>query len=128
MYAYDVSRRAPYQLPPQSLPPLRAGRELGGGGSGTPIYDRLYAEWVRSFRALPGDRSGEEQTGFAPFGPPPQYPAGAQPYPGAYVPAPAYSSYGALSAFSAGAHGARHGNGMHHLLPAALPPGPRRGY
>ncbi|KOT35598.1 hypothetical protein ADK47_12310 [Streptomyces rimosus subsp. rimosus] len=28
--------------------------------SATPIYDSLYAEYRRSFRALPGDRSGEE--------------------------------------------------------------------
>jgi hypothetical protein len=34
----------------------------------TPIYDELYSEYRRLFRALPGDRSGEEElrfTGFA---------------------------------------------------------------
>lgn len=30
-------------------------------GSATPIYDALYAEYRRSFRALPGDRTGEEE-------------------------------------------------------------------
>ncbi|WP_143200524.1 hypothetical protein [Kitasatospora sp. CB01950] len=36
--------------------------------SATPIYDSLYSEYRRMFRALPGDRSGEEGlrfTGFA---------------------------------------------------------------
>ncbi|MFW6689555.1 hypothetical protein [Streptomyces sp. MAR4 CNX-425] len=28
--------------------------------SATPIYDALFAEYRRLFRALPGDRSGEE--------------------------------------------------------------------
>ncbi|CAM5528560.1 Secreted protein OS=Streptomyces glaucescens OX=1907 GN=SGLAU_07760 PE=4 SV=1 [Streptomyces glaucescens] len=34
----------------------------------TPIYDKLYAEYVKSFRTLPGDRSGEEKLGFTAFG------------------------------------------------------------
>ncbi|WP_344124055.1 hypothetical protein, partial [Streptomyces blastmyceticus] len=34
----------------------------------TPIYDALYAEYRRSFRALPFDRSGEEELRFAGFG------------------------------------------------------------
>ncbi|AXK35536.1 hypothetical protein DVA86_25685 [Streptomyces armeniacus] len=38
------------------------------GGSGTPIYDALYAEYRRLFRALPGDRSGEEDFRFERFG------------------------------------------------------------
>ncbi|WP_344293676.1 hypothetical protein [Streptomyces synnematoformans] len=32
--------------------------------SGTPIYDALFAEYRRLFRALPGDRTGEEQLRF----------------------------------------------------------------
>ncbi len=36
--------------------------------SSTPIYDALYSEYRRSFRALPGDRSGEENLGFPAFG------------------------------------------------------------
>jgi hypothetical protein len=35
--------------------------------SATPIYDSLYAEYQRLFRALPGDRSGEEELGFERF-------------------------------------------------------------
>ncbi|MFJ4095242.1 hypothetical protein ACIPYS_26940 [Kitasatospora sp. NPDC089913] len=33
----------------------------------TPIYDELYSEYRRLFRALPGDRSGEEDLAFAGF-------------------------------------------------------------
>ncbi|MEU6893700.1 hypothetical protein ABZ934_18245 [Streptomyces sp. NPDC046557] len=35
--------------------------------SHTPIYDLLYTEYLRAFRALPGDRSGEEDLGFTAF-------------------------------------------------------------
>jgi hypothetical protein len=38
------------------------------GHSATPIYDALYAEFRRSFRTPPGDRSGEEELGFTAFG------------------------------------------------------------
>ncbi|NGN67763.1 hypothetical protein G5C51_28165 [Streptomyces sp. A7024] len=34
------------------------------GTNQTPIYDALYAEYRRLFRALPGDRSGEEKLRF----------------------------------------------------------------
>ena len=36
--------------------------------SATPIYDSLCAEYRRLFRALPGDRSGEEELRFVAFG------------------------------------------------------------
>ncbi|MBA0050562.1 hypothetical protein E0L36_06520 [Streptomyces sp. AJS327] len=36
--------------------------------SATPIYDALYAEYGRLFRALPGDRTGEERLAFEGFG------------------------------------------------------------
>lgn len=41
-------------------PPLTA--------SVTPIYDRLYSEFRQLFRALPGDRSNEEDLRFTGFG------------------------------------------------------------
>lgn len=108
--------------------------------SPTPIYDMLYAEWVRMLRALPGDRSGEEELGFVAFGIAP-HSAGSYGT-GTY----GTGSHGSnsYSAYSAGAYSARHGTGqqqaqwqrvgtigrhdtgMHHV-PAALPPGPRRG-
>ncbi|NUP18170.1 MAG: hypothetical protein HOZ81_19210 [Streptomyces sp.] len=108
---------------------------LQGGSSATPIYDALYAEYVKSFRSLPGDRSGEEDLGFTAFG---NIPRSAGSY-GGHRPGSFSSSY---SAYSAGAHSARHGSaqqpqwqrvghigpqgsGMQHV-PAALPPA-RRG-
>ncbi|MET9294597.1 hypothetical protein [Streptomyces sp. NPDC003077] len=48
--SYDV--RASVTIPPPPTEPRR---------SATPIFDALYAEYRRSFRALPGDRTGEEE-------------------------------------------------------------------
>lgn len=47
---------------------MRPSQDRSGGQSHTPIYDALYSEYRRSFRALPGDRSGEENLGFVAFG------------------------------------------------------------
>ncbi|GGV81656.1 hypothetical protein GCM10015535_21710 [Streptomyces gelaticus] len=47
---------------------MRPSQDPSGGPSQTPIYDALYSEYRRSFRALPGDRSGEENLGFVAFG------------------------------------------------------------
>ncbi|MET9686138.1 hypothetical protein [Streptomyces coeruleorubidus] len=128
MHAYDVPRRQSYS----SIPSARSAQDSHGGPSATPIYDALYAEYVKSFRALPGDRSGEEKLGFTAFG---NIPHSTGSYDSAHS-----SSY---SAYSAGAQSARHaagqqpqwqrvgtigspGTGMHHV-PAALPPGRRSG-
>ncbi|MEG8278679.1 hypothetical protein [Streptomyces sp. AHA2] len=130
MHAYDVPRRQSYS----PIPSARSAQDTQGGPSATPIYDALYAEYVKSFRALPGDRSGEERLGFTAFGNIPHSTTGS--YGSGYS-----SSY---SAYSAGAQSARHATGqqqpqwqrvgavaphgapMHHV-PAALPPG-RRGH
>ncbi len=64
VHAYDVPRRQSYQ----SISSLRPTQDPSGGPSATPIYDTLYAEWVRNYRALPGDRNGEEELGFTGFG------------------------------------------------------------
>lgn len=140
VHTYDAPRRQPFQ----PIPSARAAQDPPGGPSATPIYDALYAEWVRSLRALPGDRHGEEEPAFTAFG---SLPRGA-------------SSYNSYSSYSAGAHSARqggaphtntprgaqesqhgqpsatpvvwqagarqHGTGMHHV-PAGLPPAPRKG-
>jgi hypothetical protein len=123
VHAYDVPRRQPY-------PPIRSARSAQdphGGPSATPIYDALYAEYVKTYRALPGDRSGEEELGFVAFGNL-SHGAGSN----------AYVAYGG------GAYGVRHGTGQQqaqwqrvgtlgrqepsaHHVPAALPPAPRRG-
>lgn len=47
---------------------MRTSRDFVPTRSATPIYDRLYAEYRRLFRALPGDRSGEEELRFKSFG------------------------------------------------------------
>ncbi|MEV5352816.1 hypothetical protein ACIPM2_11635 [Streptomyces sp. NPDC086081] len=128
MHAYEVPRRQSFS----SIPSARSAQDSQGGPSATPIYDALYAEYVKSFRALPGDRSGEEKLGFTAFG---NIPHGTGSYGGSYG-----SSY---SAYSAGAQSARYAAGqqpqwqrvgtigspgtqMHHV-PAALPPGRRSG-
>jgi len=126
VHAYDVPRRQSYQ----PIPSARSAQDVSGGLSATPIYDALYAEYVKSFRTLPGDRSGEEDLGFTAFG---NIPSSTGPHEG-HRPGSFSSSY---SAYSAGAFSARqqsqwqrvgqtgqHATGMHHV-PAALPPGPR---
>ena len=138
MHAYDVPRSRPYQ----SIPSSRSDRDSTGGPSATPIYDRLYSEWVKTFRSLPGDRSGEEELGFTAFG---HSPHGTGSFNGGSFSGGSIGG-GSYSAYSAGAYSARqqsqwqrvgqlghlgqqqqHGQtGMHHI-PAALPPGPRRG-
>ncbi|MFI1017290.1 hypothetical protein [Streptomyces sp. NPDC020965] len=93
---------------------MRPAHETTAGHSPTPIFDRLYAEYRRSFRTLPGDRSGEEDLGFQAFGPGPTGGRGLAavshtPYPGAgWAPYPVPRAYV-----------------THH--PAALPPAPRGG-
>lgn len=131
MHAYDVPRSRPYQ----SIPSSRSDRDSPGGPSATPIYDRLYSEWVKTFRSLPGDRSGEEELGFTAFG---HSPHSTGSFSGGSLGGGSYSAYSA-GAYSArqqsqwqrvgqlGQLGQQHAHtGMHHI-PAALPPGPRRG-
>ncbi|MDI3418996.1 hypothetical protein [Streptomyces luteolus] len=53
---------------------MRPARDTTADRSATPIYDALYSEWRRFFRALPGDRSGEEDLRFRGFSSGPRYP------------------------------------------------------
>ncbi|MEU6062616.1 hypothetical protein [Streptomyces sp. NPDC047097] len=79
--------------------------------SATPIYDALYSEYLRSFRTLPFDRSGEEDLGFRSFG------TGSGGY------AAQHAGFGGGGWQQVGpVH-----RGGHHHVPAALPPAPRRG-
>jgi hypothetical protein len=63
VHAYDSSRSQPLldgPVPvPAGIPGMRQVYERPRP-SATPIYDALCAEYRRLFRALPGDRSGEE--------------------------------------------------------------------
>ncbi|WP_411106301.1 hypothetical protein [Streptomyces sp. cmx-4-9] len=145
MHPYDSSR-APSA--PGTLPPLRSARDRDTApatASHTPIYDTLYSEYLRAFRALPGDRTGEEDLGFTAFSYGGGYGAGGSSYGSgsgwsgpawqradwqpSYAPQPSYSyAYAGQSADGGGyANGRPHQTGMHHV-PAALPPAPRRGY
>ncbi|MBT2477095.1 hypothetical protein [Streptomyces sp. ISL-94] len=131
MHPYDSSR-APSRTSPVSH---------------TPIYDALYSEYLRSFRALPGDRTGEEELGFTAFSYGGAYTGGsgtgtggwngasslwqqqADSWQPSYTPQPAHSyAYASQGAGSpAYTSGRQHQTGMTHI-PAALPPAPRRGH
>nr|BFD93986.1 hypothetical protein KitaXyl93_53460 [Kitasatospora sp. Xyl93] len=69
MYSYDVSASPGRSATAsRSIPGMRPSYDAEHPHSATPIYDELYSEYRRLFRALPGDRSGEEDlkfTGFA---------------------------------------------------------------
>ncbi|GAA2775522.1 hypothetical protein [Kitasatospora cinereorecta] len=77
MYSYDVAApsrpSASYASTAaasaaRSIPSMRPSYDAEHPSSATPIYDALYSEYRRLFRALPGDRTGEEHmrfTGFA---------------------------------------------------------------
>jgi hypothetical protein len=125
VHAYDVPRRQSLASVPAPARPAQGSRS---GLSATPIYDALYTEYVKSFRSLPGDRSGEEELGFTAFG---NIPRGTDSYGGH-----GSSTFG-TSLVSVGRQGTgpqwqrvgtvgRPASGMHHV-PAGLPPAPRRG-
>ncbi|WP_441249621.1 hypothetical protein [Kitasatospora sp. McL0602] len=68
MYSYDVAAAHRPPTTNRSIPGMRPSYDAEHPSSATPIYDGLYSEYRRLFRALPGDRSGEEDlrfTGFA---------------------------------------------------------------
>ncbi|MET8539513.1 hypothetical protein ABZW03_02485 [Kitasatospora sp. NPDC004799] len=69
VYSYDVSASPGRSATAsRSIPGMRPSYDAEHPHSATPIYDELYSEYRRLFRALPGDRSGEEDlkfTGFA---------------------------------------------------------------
>ncbi|WP_415948912.1 hypothetical protein [Streptomyces sp. KLOTTS4A1] len=95
----------PYDPSHQPIPGMRPSEETPPNRSATPIYDRLYAEWRRSFKSLPGDRVGEEGLGFTAFRNQPQ-----SRHPRHEPPPPTWQ------------HMPQHPTGF----PAALPPAQRR--
>ncbi|MDK1475653.1 hypothetical protein QNO07_19910 [Streptomyces sp. 549] len=68
MQPYEHSRAHHPYLNHGQIPGMRPAHEVTPEPSATPIYDALYAEYRRLFRALPGDRSGEEGLRFEQFG------------------------------------------------------------
>ncbi|AUG80386.1 hypothetical protein CFP65_5692 [Kitasatospora sp. MMS16-BH015] len=68
MYSYDVAAAHRPSAISRAIPGMRPSYDAEHPSSPTPIYDNLYSEYRRLFRALPGDRTGEEDlrfTGFA---------------------------------------------------------------
>ncbi len=63
VHAYDPSARAPYSPPIPGMRPSYEHRtaQPTDHAAATPIYDALYAEYRRAFRALPGDRTDEPE-------------------------------------------------------------------
>lgn len=138
MHSYDSSRAPSY---PSTVPAMRPARDRDPAPavSHTPIYDTLYSEYLRAFRTLPGDRTGEEDHGFTAFSYGGSYTSGTSYGSGwsgsawqrvdgwqpSYTPQPqpAYSYAGSPGYTD----GRQHQTGMTHI-PAALPPAPRRGY
>lgn len=141
---YDPPARSRYHA---HIPAMRPAQETLGEHrrpSATPIYDALYAEYRRLFRALPGDRSDEEDLGFTAFsaigqpGQPRGLTSGGHGHTGGY-PGPATAHGHAGGHGHPGGHGHTGGHpgghtggwepaGRHHrgYLPA-LPPGQRDG-
>ncbi|MFF8291630.1 hypothetical protein ACF068_20695 [Streptomyces sp. NPDC016309] len=93
---------------------MRSTQDGLSAPSATPIYDALYSEYLRSFRTLPGDRSGEEDLDFKAFG---SFASGGG---GAYQ-----TQHGYTTGWQP-VQSMRRAAGHHHV-PAALPPAPRRG-
>ncbi|MFF8609441.1 hypothetical protein ACF06X_26270 [Streptomyces sp. NPDC015346] len=104
---------------------MRPAQDITAGQSATPIYDALYSEYRRSFRTLPGDRSGEEDLAFRSFGTPVSTGLYGQ---GQGHGGSRYASQASQASHTAHpvAWSAQHHSGLHHT-PAALPPAPRRG-
>ncbi|GGT41634.1 hypothetical protein GCM10010271_52100 [Streptomyces kurssanovii] len=130
MHSYDPSPQ-PFQ---SQIPSMRPARDGSPGRSATPIYDALYSEYLRAFKTLPGDRSGEEDLDFKGFG------AGLHGVRGGFLGYGSHTSHsGHTSGHSgystghvspAGQQGGRHSHqtGRHAVhQPAALPPAPRKG-
>lgn len=103
---------------------MRPARDGSSGHSATPIYDALYSEYLRSFKALPGDRSGEEDLGFRAFG-----------VTGLHSTRGGFGAYGGYGGHTGHLDSSTHQDdaqpyrqvGRHSAQPAALPPAPRRG-
>ncbi|MFF2352665.1 hypothetical protein ACFVVL_23105 [Kitasatospora sp. NPDC058115] len=82
MYSYDgpsSSRRS--TTASRAIPGMRPSYDAEHPHSATPIYDELYSEYRRLFRALPGDRSGEEDLAFTGFAVRDTAPARTEPRP-----------------------------------------------
>ncbi|MFF3073331.1 hypothetical protein [Kitasatospora sp. NPDC057936] len=97
MYSYDVSATPGRTATvPRSIPGMRPSYDAEHPHSTTPIYDELYSEYRRLFRALPGDRSGEEDLKFTGFAIREGYPLPVDPR--SYPQQQAFQTYGGQAA------------------------------
>ncbi|MEE1781675.1 hypothetical protein PUR71_01800 [Streptomyces sp. SP17BM10] len=97
MYSYDVSATPGRTATvPRSIPGMRPSYDAEHPHSTTPIYDELYSEYRRLFRALPGDRSGEEDLKFTGFAIREGYPMPVDPR--SYPQQQAFQTYGGQAA------------------------------
>lgn len=117
VYSYEPARTSYPNHIPGMRPPRDASTE-SHPASVTPIYDALCSEYRRSFRALPGDRSGEEDLRFKAFGPH----QGGYGYAGQLTGQSAYPGQSGYNAVWESYYGRPRGS----QLPA-LPPAPRDG-
>ncbi|MEV6732327.1 MULTISPECIES: hypothetical protein [unclassified Streptomyces] len=94
--------------------------------SHTPIYDTLYSEYLRAFRALPGDRTGEEDLGFTAFSYGGSYTSGGS----AYSSAVSVTAGGSGSAYGGGSYGSGWNSSAWQTdpWPAAYAPAPQPSY
>lgn len=136
VHAYDPPSRYPYPVQHAHIPAMRPAQDTLSDHrrpSATPIYDALYAEYRMMFRALPGDRSDEEDLGFTAFsaiGQPAQprgLTSGGHGHAGHTGHTGGYSGHGGHG-HTGGHTGGWEPIGRHHrtYLPA-LPPGQRDG-
>ncbi|MFD5511750.1 hypothetical protein ACFWIB_28835 [Streptomyces sp. NPDC127051] len=104
--------------------PARDRESAPAAVSHTPIYDTLYSEYLRAFRALPGDRTGEEDLGFTAF----SYPGGTYPGGTSYVGGTSYAGGG--SGYAGGSYGSGWNGSAWQTdpWPASYAPAPQPSY
>ncbi|WP_307815773.1 hypothetical protein [Streptomyces sp. 7-21] len=131
MQSYETHRTQPpaygtYEGGHQpGIPGMRAPSERMAGSSPTPIYDSLCAEYRRLFRALPGDRSDEEELRFRGFGGDRGYEQPGGMTPAVYPSYPSSTTYAPLGGYGGYPEQAAHTTAYGRAVPAALPPAQR---
>lgn len=110
---------------------MRTAQDATGARSATPIYDALYSEYLRAFRALPGDRTGEEELRFDAFGPTPYPQHGSGRHDARHLSRhdPRHDARHQplhVARYGQQTHAEPQHTGYGQLFPAVLPPGPRR--
>ncbi|MFD8594254.1 hypothetical protein ACFV1L_04580 [Kitasatospora sp. NPDC059646] len=136
VYSYDLASpgRPHSSAANRSIPGMRPSYDAEHPASATPIYDSLYSEYRRMFRALPGDRSGEEGLRFTGFAVRDQQPreAAERREPPGYPQQPSFEPYAGQSAggapqFVPGQPSGAQANGQGWVASGYLGPAPQPG-